>query len=154
MIAECPYVVDLLRKMKDAGAEQPNYVSPPFGFRLLPHVIDERANTNHERPFASVPKSLKIEDGFEDISYRALSNAINRCAHWLVQTMGRPPGTEVVAYIAAPDLRYQILAIAAVKVGYVVCTLAHSIRYSILLIDTRRCSFPHLAIPWRLLSLC
>jgi hypothetical protein len=63
-------------------------------------------------------------------------------------------GTEVIAYMAAPDLRYQILAMAAVKVGYVVCTLAHSIRNSILLIDTQRYSSPHLEIPWRLLSLC
>jgi acyl-CoA synthetase (AMP-forming)/AMP-acid ligase II len=92
----------------------------PFGYRLLPHIIDERANAHHERPFASIPKSQNIEEGFNHVSYRNFANAINRCAHWLVQALGRPRTTEVIAYLATPDLRYQILAMAAVKVGYVV----------------------------------
>jgi acyl-CoA synthetase (AMP-forming)/AMP-acid ligase II len=94
-----------------------------YGFRLLPQIIDERAAARHERPIASIPRTHRIEDGFVDISYERLANAINRCTHWLVQSLGRPSSTEVIAYIAAPDLRYQILSMAAVKAGYVVCTL-------------------------------
>jgi acyl-CoA synthetase (AMP-forming)/AMP-acid ligase II len=94
----------------------------PYGYRLLPQLIDERAHANHARPFASIPRSSNIEQGFYDVSYRQFANAINRCAHWLVDTLGRPSSSEVLVYLAAPDLRYQILAIAALKAGYYVCT--------------------------------
>lgn len=92
----------------------------PYGYRLLPQLIDERAEANHPRPFASIPISSDIEQGFYDVSYRKFANAINRCAHWLLDTLGRPSSSEVLVYLATPDLRYQILAIAAQKAGYYV----------------------------------
>jgi acyl-CoA synthetase (AMP-forming)/AMP-acid ligase II len=91
-----------------------------YGYRLLPQLIDERAEANHARPHASIPKSTDIEQGFDHVSYWAFANAINRCAHWLINTVGRSSSSEVLVYLATPDLRYQILAIAAVKAGYVV----------------------------------
>jgi acyl-CoA synthetase (AMP-forming)/AMP-acid ligase II len=107
--------------------EHRRYNFPPYGYRLLPQIIDERADAHHERPFAAIPRSQKIEDGFDHVSYRTLANAINRCAHWLVQSLGRPQTTEVICYLATPDLRYQILAMAAAKAGYVVWELSSQI---------------------------
>jgi acyl-CoA synthetase (AMP-forming)/AMP-acid ligase II len=105
--------------MKDNDHRRYNF--PPFGYRLLPQIIDERADARHKRPVAAIPRSQNIEDGFYSVSYWTLANAINRCAHWLEQSLGRPQTTEVLAYLATPDLRYQILAMAAAKLGYVVC---------------------------------
>lgn len=109
----------------EMDTEYSSFNCPPYGYRLLPQLIDERADANHRRPFASIPRSQFVEDGFTDISYRTFANAINRCAHWLVQSLGRPSSTEAIAYLAAPDLRYQILAMAAVKAGYVVNMFDH-----------------------------
>jgi acyl-CoA synthetase (AMP-forming)/AMP-acid ligase II len=112
-----------MRNMGENERALSRYNFQPFGYRLLPQIIDERANAHHERPFAAIPKTQNIEDGFTNISYWTLANAINRCAQWLVQCLGRPQSTEVIAYLATPDLRYQILAMAASKVAYVVCKL-------------------------------
>ncbi|EME42645.1 hypothetical protein DOTSEDRAFT_175863 [Dothistroma septosporum NZE10] len=91
------------------------------GQRLLSHVIDERASNNHKRPFAAIPKTSNPGDGYRDISYTTFANAINRLAQWLLAELGPPVRKhESVVYIAAPDLRYHILCMAAVKAGYVI----------------------------------
>lgn len=97
---------------------------PVYGRRLLPALIDERAQTRHERPYASIPVSNDLADGFRDISYTVFASAINRCSAWLLQAKGRSTSFETLAYIGPQDLRYQILCIAAVKVGYVVSDIS------------------------------
>lgn len=92
---------------------------PLYGQRLISHVIDERAKDRHPRPFASVSRSSNVKDGFEDISYVRLANAINRAAGWLRDTFGSPEKPETVMYMAPFDFRYQILALAAVKSNHV-----------------------------------
>lgn len=92
-----------------------------YGQRLLPTLIDERAQAGHARPFASIPISNNVEDGFRDISYATFANAINRCAHWLIGSLGRPQTQDAtLTYIGPHDFRYQILIVAANKAGYVV----------------------------------
>ena len=118
-----------------------------YGRRLLPHIIDERAAAHYKRPIASIPLSRKVEDGFKDISYQCFANAIKRCAHWLLETLGEPvTSNEAIAYLAIPDLRYQILSMAAVKVGYVVRSSTFIQTRSIDL-TVCRCSFLHRETP-------
>ena len=95
-------------------------VPPNYGRRLLPSVIDERARTGHRRPYASIPVSDDIGDGYRDITYRAFANAINRCAIWIRGLINISQDFETLVYIGPADLRYQILCMAAVKTGYVV----------------------------------
>jgi acyl-coenzyme A synthetase/AMP-(fatty) acid ligase len=83
-------------------------------------VIDERARDNHKRPYASIPNSNNVKDGFRDITYRTFANAINRCAIWLKDEIGISTSFEAMVYIGPADLRYQILCMAAVKTGHVV----------------------------------
>jgi hypothetical protein len=88
---------------------------------LLTDVIDERARANHKQPYASIPLTGKTSDGFRDISYRVFANAIDRTAAWLLDSFGGCLDSfETIVYVGASDLRYQILAIAAVKSGFVV----------------------------------
>lgn len=92
-----------------------------YGQRLVPTLIDERALAGHARPFASIPISNNVDDGFRDISYRVFANAINRCAHWLTESLGAPQALDTtLTYIGPHDFRYQILVVAAAKAGYVV----------------------------------
>ncbi|GAD96178.1 NRPS-like enzyme, putative [Paecilomyces variotii No. 5] len=90
--------------------------SQEYGKRLFPHVIDERAQSGSSRPFAYIAKSPYAQDGFEEISYTRLANAINRASWWIVNELG-PLLREgdVFAYMGSNDLRYLILAVAAVK---------------------------------------
>lgn len=92
-----------------------------YGRRLMSHLIDERAATNHEQPFATIPRSNDVANGFEDVSYTRLANAVNRAAYWLYDKFGHPERVDIdiVMYIGPPDLRYQILALGAVKSHHV-----------------------------------
>ena len=110
-------------------------VQPDYGRRLLSSIIDERAQTGHKRPYASIPVSDDIDDGYRNITYRRFANAINRCALWLRGLIGTSQNFETLVYIGPADLRYQIICMAAVKIGYVVsmpqlpkpgCTKIHS----------------------------
>ena len=104
---------------------------PLHGRRLLSAVIDERAQRGHHRPYASVPNSDNVKDGYRDVSYRQFANCINRGAHWLTEHVSRSVDLETVVYIGAFDLRYQILAMAAVKSGHVVRAPLHPLSASV-----------------------
>lgn len=97
---------------------------PQCGQRLLHEIIDERGRNEHERPFASIPRSSRLQEGYMDISYKMLANAINRLAYWLIREVGMPSKEcEPIVYVAPLDLRYQIFMMAAVKAGYIVSSV-------------------------------
>ncbi|KAL1847203.1 putative NRPS-like protein biosynthetic cluster [Paecilomyces lecythidis] len=92
--------------------------SQEYGKRLFPHIIDERAQSGSSRPFAYIAKSPQAKDGFEEVSYARLANAINRASWWIVNELGSLLSEgDVFAYMGSNDLRYLILAVAAVKTG-------------------------------------
>lgn len=98
-------------------------VRSDHGRTLLSTVIDQRAEANHQRPFASIPISNDVHNGFKDISYKIFANAINRCALWIKQQLGLSSDFETLVYLGANDLRYLLLCMAAVKTGHVVGSL-------------------------------
>jgi hypothetical protein len=98
---------------------------PECGRRLLPTLIDERARTCPEQSFASIPLSSDVRDGFRDVSYLELANAINRCAWWMDGEIGRGRCFETLAYMGSTDLRYAIILIAAIKTGHKVSVNQH-----------------------------
>lgn len=97
-------------------------MSQEYGKRLLPNVIDDRAATGHARPYASICRTQNPRDGYRDISYATFANAINRCARYLINNVGKSAAGDVLAYLGPLDLRYQIICIAALKTGHVVST--------------------------------
>ena len=86
--------------------------------RLIPNAIDELARTNPNAVFASIPISNDVRNGFRDVTYLDYANAINRAALWLEGELGKTINGEKIGYIAPSDLRYLVLTVAAVKVGY------------------------------------
>jgi len=91
---------------------------PAYGHRLPTSLIDYRAKYGHSRPCALIPTSNSLQDGFQEVSFTMLANAINRCAYWLRERLGDGQG-RTVAYVGPTDLRYLILAWAGLKSGYV-----------------------------------
>lgn len=100
------------------GSIQP----PDHGRRLFPVVIDDYARTEPRKAWASIAKSTNLADGYRDIDYGTLANAINRCAWWIVERLGKGSDFQTIAYIGAADPRYFILLYGAIKAGYKVRT--------------------------------
>lgn len=88
------------------------------GQRLLASLIDCYAENEPDRPWVAIPRSNDFSQGFLDINYRQFANAIDRAAFWLEGVLGASQGSfETFAYAGEKDIRYPILAVAAVKVG-------------------------------------
>ena len=89
------------------------------GQRLLVNMIDYYADQKPTKIYACIPKDNgSMTQGFIDVSYKQLSNAINGTAWWLKEnTVGEEQGFETVAYAGPDDLRFFILVMAAVKCG-------------------------------------
>jgi hypothetical protein len=86
--------------------------------RFWPRLIDERAESGYPRPFAYVARSRNPQDGFLEISYARLANAINRASWWIVNELSDSVGEkEVFAYFGPNDLRYLIFSVASMKTG-------------------------------------
>ncbi|KAF2491843.1 putative NRPS-like enzyme [Lophium mytilinum] len=93
--------------------------TPVDNNRLIPNVIDLRAQRNPQDIFAKVPTSTtSYGSGFRSVTIVELSNAINRVAWLLQEHLGKGQDHEALAYIGPTDLRYSIVVIAAIKVGY------------------------------------
>ena len=93
-------------------------VEPQYGSRLLPHVVDELAQSNPKRAYATIPLSSDISEGFRDVTTLEMAQAVNHFAFWLEKSFGRSSSFETISYMGIPDLRYAIVFLAAVKCGY------------------------------------
>jgi hypothetical protein len=82
-------------------------------------LLDEIAATDPERILYSIAKTNNMQDGFQDLSYKTIANAVNRCAHWLYYTLGAGE-PRVFCYLGPLDIRYIILVLAAPKAGHTV----------------------------------
>ncbi|TVY21569.1 Non-canonical non-ribosomal peptide synthetase FUB8 [Lachnellula arida] len=88
-----------------------------FGERLIGTLIDAHAANDPTRVWASIPvDNDDLSRGYQDISYRQFSNAINHAAWWLKDQLGTKGNrVETLAYAGPKDLRYPIIAVAALK---------------------------------------
>lgn len=100
------------------GSLDASQSSPAYGQRLLPPLIDERARELPNRIMFSFAKTDDPSDGFLDVTAQQFANAINRAAWWIQSHLGKGSNYPTVGYLGPGDLRYQILSIALVKVGF------------------------------------
>ena len=84
---------------------------------LLPSLIDKRARETPDRLFCGIFQSLDV-DSLLKITYGKYANAINRVAWWIKENLGEGQGHPVIAYLGPPDILYNILSLAACKVGH------------------------------------
>jgi len=94
-----------------------------FGSRLLPQIADSFAQSKPETLWGSIARSSDFSKGFQDITFKQLAHAVNYTAWFIDGKLGRSNDFEAIAYMGAADLRYTVLALAAIKCGYqVACT--------------------------------
>ncbi|KAK5019718.1 hypothetical protein LTR60_000073 [Cryomyces antarcticus] len=103
--------------------------------RILPLIVDKYAREQPNKPWASVQKSTNPSNGFQDVTYAAFADAINRAAWFVDSTLGKCQDGifDTVSYMGKPDLRYFIMLVALIKTGYVVSTSTPPVlqRYSL-----------------------
>ena len=93
---------------------------PQCGQRLLPQLIDQIAKDDPDRPLISIPRGVDMADGYTDVSFKTLATAIDRCAWWIDQNVGRSQELAPIFFIGPTDIRYLIVLFAAAKTGHVV----------------------------------
>ena len=94
-------------------------IPPDCGRRLLPVVIDEYARNEPDRAWASIPlDDWDLTQGYEDVSYDAFANAINKLAWFIERHVGRSSTFETIAYLGVPDIRYHMIQMAVCKTGH------------------------------------
>jgi hypothetical protein len=92
---------------------------PAYGQRLLINIIDETARTSPNKTMISIPAGEKVSDGQRDISFQRISRAIDRCAWWIVESLGQGVDFAPIAmYLHPMDFRHAILIFGAHKAGY------------------------------------
>ena len=97
--------------------------SSEYSRRLVPTVVDEIARSEPGKVYAAIPVSSgDLDAGFRDITFAQFASAINGAAWWLERELGKSSEFRTLAYLGPNDIRYPIIAIAAVKVGYKVST--------------------------------
>lgn len=119
-------------------------MAPPgdLGRRLLPNVIDELASTDPERVIYSYTRTKNPADGFRDVTVKALSRAIDRCAWHITEQLGPPKEAfPTIAYMGPQDVVYTILIMASVKAGYKVLltSLRNTIEAHLHLMEATNC---------------
>jgi hypothetical protein len=90
------------------------------GRRLIPAVIDELAVEEPDRVIYEFARGTRVADGMTKLPMKDYANSINRAAWWLEKELGKSTNFEPLGYIGPGDLRYFILAVAALKTGYIV----------------------------------
>ncbi|KAI9820172.1 MAG: putative NRPS-like protein biosynthetic cluster [Pycnora praestabilis] len=113
-----------------------------YGKRLLPTLLDDTAHANPEKPFASIPRTSNPADGFKDVTYRQVANAINREAWWLQEQLGRSQKSETLTFVGLNDLRYLFIAFACAKVGYKALFISprNSLQGNLALLESSQCT--------------
>jgi hypothetical protein len=87
---------------------------------LLPSSIDLKARLEPHKLFCALLKSEDVHDGLITITYNDYANAVNKCAAWLEETLGKGDYANPIAlaYFGLPDIRQTLVALAAAKTGH------------------------------------
>ena len=99
-----------------------NIMSNPnvsYGERLLPRVLDDYAEFEPERLYASIPRLVTdLSRGFRDITAKDMAHCVDVLAYHLERFYGRGYNFGTICYLGPPDLRGAMIFFAAVKCGY------------------------------------
>jgi len=70
-----------------------------YGRRIIPSIVDERAQSEPDRIVYSTPLSDDVSKGFRDITARQFAATVNKTSWWLHKEVGTSSSFETVAYI-------------------------------------------------------
>ncbi|XPS74039.1 hypothetical protein M3J07_006154 [Ascochyta lentis] len=85
---------------------------------LVPDLVSNRAKHDPHGVFARVPVGPLYSNGFKNVTNAQLNNAINFTASLLKTAYGESETFETLTYIGSMDIRYTIMVVAGMKIGY------------------------------------
>jgi acyl-coenzyme A synthetase/AMP-(fatty) acid ligase len=85
--------------------------------RLLPKIVDFNAEAHPTKLYAIFPKFESLSTGLYEFTYKQFADSINYISWWLDESLGKSQSCDTIAYIGPKDIRYSILAVAAIKTG-------------------------------------
>jgi hypothetical protein len=106
---------------------------PQVSGELLPNTLFNLASRYPDIVYAeyfSEPKH--VANNYRKVTYREFANAVHGTAWWIEECIGKPivaDGRETMVYLGPNDLRYGILVLASILVGYKVCQKRFSPEY-------------------------
>lgn len=83
-------------------------------------VIDSIAANNPTELYCIHPVSSDISEGWVNINYTTLINAINRTASWIQENVAASNEPETIAYVGANDIRYSAFIFACMRLRHTV----------------------------------
>lgn len=89
--------------------------------RTLPEVVDTLANQTPHAVWVKTPVPSASSFEWRDVTWSHLRGAVNSLCHWMEKTLGPAKINETVAYSGVNDIRYPIMVMASMKMGYKVC---------------------------------
>ncbi|KAL9476143.1 hypothetical protein ACSS6W_005984 [Trichoderma asperelloides] len=93
-------------------------IATPEETRSIINIIEDDAASDPNRPFIFVPRSTQPQDGWEPVTYKQLTNAVNHVAHIITQMVSNDIQKDhfpTIGYIGPNDVRYIILMLACMK---------------------------------------
>lgn len=94
---------------------------PTYPDELLPNTLFKLAAQYPDLTYSEYPRSKDVADGYRKITYKEVANAVHAVAWWIEQNVGKPvvdDGSETLVYMGPSDLRYTVLVLGSVMVGY------------------------------------
>lgn len=86
--------------------------------RTLPEVVDTLAKQMPDAVWVKIPVSSASGVTWRDVTWSQLRGAVNSMCHWMEATLAPAETNETVAYSGVNDIRYPIVVMAAMKMGY------------------------------------
>lgn len=94
----CKQINDFIEEAMELS-EPPNK-DVQYGRRLLPQLVDDKAQSNPAQLMGMIAKSSDLSQGFFEFSYKDIANAVNFISWWLIKKMGPPSaGRNTIAYM-------------------------------------------------------
>lgn len=93
-------------------------MTPLYGSRLMPVVVDETATREPTLPYGYMPLTANVNDGFKTVTFSDIATATNHLAGWIHENLGPSSSFETLAFMGLTDIRYVIAFLAGVKCGY------------------------------------
>lgn len=83
-------------------------------------IVDSVAATDPGTLYCIQPVSSDISEGWVNIDFEKLVNAINRTALWIQETVTSSTEPETIAYVGANDIRYTAFIFACMRLRHTV----------------------------------
>lgn len=94
-------------------------LQPAGNVKPLPKVVEELAREHPNSTWMTIPNDAELTQGFRDITYRELADAVNGMTRWIGRAIGiGRRSTDIAAYIGINDARYAVAQIGLMKAGY------------------------------------